>query len=152
MHSTLLTTARPDQMEMLIAPVPRRTEIPDEIVAAQPNLTAAINLCISASGLEAKEIYIPLKIDKGHWTRICQGNAHFPVDKLESLMLLCGNDVPMRWLVRRRGFDLKAREDHKDKKLRELEQQNAALRGEIETLAKYGVIKRPEVGMRGCST
>lgn len=143
MNSTLLTTALPDQMEMLLAATPRRAEIPDEVVAAQPNLTAAINLCISASGLEDKEIYIPLKIDKGHWTRIRQGNAHFPVDQMEALMLLCGNDVPLRWIARRRGFDLKAREDHKDKKLRELEQENESLRKEIDTLAKYGVIKRP---------
>lgn len=143
MNSTLLTTARPDQMEMLLASAPRRAEIPDEIVATPPNLTAAINLCISASGLEDKEIYIPLKIYKGHWTRIRQGNAHFPVDQLEALMLLCGNDVPLRWIARRRGFDLKAREDHKDKKMRELEQQNQELRNEIDTLAKYGVIKRP---------
>ncbi len=151
MRSTLLTAAHPDQMEMLIASAARRAEIPDAIVAAQPNLTAAINLCISASGLEDKEIYIPLKIDKGHWTRIRQGNAHFPVDQLESLMLLCSNDVPLRWVARRRGFDLKAREDHKDKKMRELEQQNQNLRNEIETLAKYGVIKLP-VGLSGYPT
>lgn len=143
MRSNLLTVPSAGQIEMLISAPPKRAEIPEEIVAAQPNLTAAINLCISASGLEDKEIYIPLKVDAGHWTRIGQGRAHFPVDKLESLMLLCGNDVPMRWLARRCGFDLKPREDHKDKKLRELEQQNQELRNEIDTLAKYGVIKKP---------
>ena len=143
MRSNLLTVPSPDQMELLISLSPKRPEIPDEIVAAQPNMTSAINLCISASGLEDKEIYLSLKVDPGHWTRIRQGRAHFPVDQLERLMLLCANDVPMRWLARRRGFDLKPREDHKDKKLRELEQQNQELRNEIDTLAKYGVIKKP---------
>ncbi len=143
MRSNLLTTPSAGQLELLISATPKRADIPDEIVAAQPSLTAAINLCISASGLEDKEIYIPLKVDPGHWTRIRQGKAHFPVDQLERLMLLCGNDVPLRWLSRRRGFDLLPRQDYKDKKLHELEQQNQALRQEIETLAKYGVIKKP---------
>jgi|WetSurMetagenome_2_1015567.scaffolds.fasta_scaffold448954_1 hypothetical protein len=143
MRSNLLTTPPDGQLELLISAPPKRADIADEVVAVQPSLTAAINLCISASGLEDKEIYIPLKIDPVHWTRIRQGKAHFPVDQFERLMLLCGNDVPLRWLARCRGFDLMPRQDYKDKKLHDLEQQNQALRKEMETLAKYGVIKRP---------
>jgi hypothetical protein len=148
MRSNLLTVpaAGEYQLELAMAPASPRADIADEVVAAQPSLTAAINLCISASGLEDKEIYIPLKIDPGHWTRIRQGKAHFPVDLFERLMLLCANDVPLRWLARRRWFDLQPRQDYKDKKLHDLEQQNLQLRKEIETLAKYGVIKRPSGG------
>lgn len=146
MRSNLLTIPNTGQLELLITPAATHADIADEVVAAQPSLTAAINLCISASGLEDKEIYLPLKIDPGHWTRIRQGKAHFPVDQFEALMLLCANDVPLRWLARRRGFDLVARQDYKDKQLHDLEQQNQQLRNEIETLAKYGVIKRSAGG------
>lgn len=143
MRSNLLTTPRAAQLELAMAPPASRAEISDAVVAVQPNFTAAINLCISASGLEDKEIYIPLKVDAGHWTRVRQGKAHFPVDQLEALMMLCGNDVPLRWLARRRGFNLLPREDEKDQRMRLLEIENGDLRKEIETLAKYGVIKKP---------
>jgi hypothetical protein len=138
-----LTTRRDGQLELLMSTPPKVAEIPEDVIAAQPNLTAAINLCISASGLEDKEIYIPLRIDPGHWTRIRQGKAHFPVDQLESLHKLCGNDAPLRWLARRGGYNLVQRQDQKDKLLRDAEQKITELENEIETLIKYGIIKKP---------
>jgi len=140
----LRRVAGPDgQLELLATASPALAAIPDEVVAAQPNFTAAINLGISASGLEDKEIYLPLQIDPGHWTRIRQGRAHFPVDRLEQLMMLSGNDIPLRWLALRRGYDLMPREDAKDRQLRELRCKVAEQEQELATLVKYGVIKQP---------
>lgn len=93
------------------------------LVMAQPSLLAAIKLCISLAGFEAdKQVYRPLGIDAGHWTRILRGEAHFPVDKLGDLMDLCGNEVPLLWLVHARGYDashLRKRETETERALRE---------------------------------
>ncbi len=142
MRSKNLTTPDDGQLPLLVAPPPASVDIPDAVVAAQPSLLAAINLAISASGLEDKEIYLPLKIDPGHWTRIRQGGAHFPVNAMTALMQLCGNEVPLRWLALQHGYRLEPREDAKDAEIRALQARVAEQAMEIETLVKYGVLKK----------
>lgn len=96
----------PTQSELPLARKPQQLTIPVELVNNQPSLSAAIALCIQASGLEEKEVYIPLEIDAGHWTRIMKGDAHFPVNKLNQLMDMCGNEAPLIWLAHSRGKGL----------------------------------------------
>lgn len=131
------------QIDLLFGSRAHQTDVQDDLVALQPSLTAAVNLCINASGLEDKEIYLPLNIDAGHWTRIRQGkrNAHFPLNKLEQLQKLCGNDIPLRWQNLRMGYRAVPIEDAKDAKIRMLEQRNAELQKEIDTLIKYDAIR-----------
>ena len=104
MQSKRLTAV--DQPELALARKPQPVTIQPEIVIRQPNLLAAIVLCIQASGLEEKEVYLSLEIDAGHWTRIMKGDAHFPVNKLNQLMDLCGNEAPLIWLAHSRGKGL----------------------------------------------
>lgn len=96
------------------------------LVLAQPTLLGAIKLCISVAGFESdKEVYGALGIDAGHWSRIHRGEAHFPVDKLSTLMDLCGNEAPLLWLVHARGYDtaaLRKRETEMERRVRELEE------------------------------
>ena len=132
-----------NQIELPMGATARQPDMPDALIARQPNLMAAVNLCINASGLDDKAIYLPLKIDAGHWTRIRHGNAHFPLDKIEALQELCGNEIPLRWQNLRRGYRTVPIEDAKDARIRTLEQQNTDLQKEIDTLIKYGAIKRP---------
>jgi hypothetical protein len=102
----------------------RRTEkvtIPSDLVFRQPTLLAAINLCISASGLEDKEIYMALEIDPGHWTRMRKGDAHFPTNKLDELMDLCGNEAPLEWSANKRGKALITLKSELERKLEEVE-------------------------------
>lgn len=84
----------------------RPQPIAEEVVFAQPTFTAAIKLAANVSGLEEKQIYRDLEIDAGHWTRILNGDAHFPVDKLLAFMDLVGNETPLQWLAHRRGKGL----------------------------------------------
>ena len=35
-----------------------------------------------------------------------KGDAHFPVNKLITLMDLCGNEAPLMWLANSRGYGL----------------------------------------------
>lgn len=90
-------------------PLARKAEpadIPLDLVARQPSLSAAIALCVQLSGLEDKEVYLSLDVDAGHWSRVMKGEAHFPVNKLNALMDLCGNEAPLMWLANSRGKGL----------------------------------------------
>lgn len=104
--------------------------IAEEVVFRQPTFTAAIKLAANASGLEEKQIYRELDIDAGHWTRILNGDAHFPVDKLTQFMDLVGNEVPLQWLAHRRGKGLVVLESESQRLLRIEQEKNAKLAGE----------------------
>ena len=124
-------------MTPLELPLTRRVErvdVPLDVALRPRSFRAAIVLCAQLSGLEPKEIYGPLEIDAGHWTRICNGDAHFPTDKLIDFMDLCGNEVPLIWLANARGKGLvllkseaERRADELQVELHEAHQRNALL-------------------------
>jgi len=101
----------------------RRTEVGDDIVHAQRDLTAAIVLCIATSGLDPKDIYTALGIDAPTYSRIMSRQAHFAQDKLIALMELCENHIPLRWLARRCGYELKLLQSVIERQNEELRQQ-----------------------------
>ena len=123
------------------APLPQRLltlakkpliELDHALVRQQRTLLGAVKLCMSLGGLEAdKEVYMPLGVDAGHWTRIMRGDAHFPIDRLPDLMDLCGNEAPMLWLLNNRGYDLgsiRKLESELERELRHAREENMALR------------------------
>ena len=100
MQSNLLTPVEQQELA-LVREV--NVEIALETIMRQKSLLSAVSLCISASGLQDKEVYLSLEIDAGHWSRIMKGDAHFPLNKLGELMNLCGNEAPLIWLARSKG-------------------------------------------------
>ena len=76
------------------------------VIERQPTLSAAVKLCIQASGLSHDQVRNELEIDAGQFSRILSGGAHFPNDKLCLLMDICGNEVPLIWLAHYRGYRL----------------------------------------------
>jgi adenosine/AMP kinase len=95
-----------DQGELPLTRAPSPAPVEHGVILSQPSMSAAVKLAANVSGLEEKEIYLALKIDAGHWTRILNGQAHFPIDKLGEFMDLVGNEVPLIWLAYRRGKGL----------------------------------------------
>lgn len=90
-------------------PLSRRAmpvDVPLSMVMARKTLLGAINLCMDASGLDDKEIALALDIDAGHFANIRKGKGHFPPDKINALMNLCGNEAPVIWLANSRGYGL----------------------------------------------
>jgi hypothetical protein len=81
-------------------------DLPVSLVMQQKTLLGAVNLCITQSGLEDKEIYLALEIDSGHFSNIRKGNGHFPTNKLNALCDLCGNEAPLIWWAHSRGKGL----------------------------------------------
>lgn len=110
-----------DHPELTLVRRVEKQEVAIELIRRQSSLTAAVALCISLSGLEEKEIYIPLDIDPGHWTRIRKGEAHFPLDKLNLLMELCGNQAPLLWLADSNGYGLVMLKSELERRLEETE-------------------------------
>ena len=87
-------------------PLAKPQPVDSSVVHAQRSLSASIKLAGNVSGLDEKQIYRELDIDPGHWTRIMNGDANFPIDKLEQFMDLVGNEIPLQWLAHRRGKGL----------------------------------------------
>lgn len=121
-----------EQPQLPLARRPAVTEIPLEIVMRGKDLLAAINLCIDVSGLDDKELSITLGIDAAQWSRIRKGDAHFPPRKLGALMDLCGNEVPLIWLARARGYALVQIETETQRQLREEREHSAELARRLE--------------------
>jgi transcriptional regulator with XRE-family HTH domain len=57
----------------------------------------AVNLCIDLSRMSDETLCDRLGIDKGHWSRIRKGRAHFPTAKRIALMRLAGNWAPIQY-------------------------------------------------------
>jgi hypothetical protein len=123
-----------DHPELPLARKADRVDIPLDLVIRQPTLAAAISLCVQASGLEEKEVYLPLEIDAGHWTRIMKGDAHFPVNKLNPLMNMCGNEAPLMWLANSRGYGLVVLKTESERRAEAAERALAEERSKVKLL------------------
>ena len=102
------------------------------VIKLQHSFWEACQLAMRVSGLNAKQVYMTLKIDKGHWSRIEAGEAHFPHNKLEAFLDLLGNDIPLRWLAWRRGLGLHMLESEQQRRLREKDDEIVELKKRLE--------------------
>lgn len=57
----------------------------------------AVNLCIDLSRMSDEALCARLSIDKGHFSRMRKGRAHFPTAKRIELMWLAGNWAPLQY-------------------------------------------------------
>jgi len=61
----------------------------------------AVNLCIDLSRMSDEALCGKLGIDKGHFSRMRKGRAHFPTAKRLALMWLAGNWAPIQYEIDR---------------------------------------------------
>jgi hypothetical protein len=102
-------------------------KVEDALVRSCDTLLDAIHLCIHLSKRKHYDIAEALGIDKGHWTRIMQGGAHFPTNKLRALQYVCGNWAPLQYQTWEAGFEMY--ENPKAKREAELLAELASIRG-----------------------
>lgn len=102
--------------------------VSDELLDKCKSRLDAIRLCVQLSGMSNQYLSEALRIDKGHFTRIMQGRAHFPDCKSLDLMQTCGNYAPMQFEVRAMGYVLSRdeRAHRRQELLRELAEIEAA--------------------------
>src|SRR5690349_16646673 len=72
------------------------TLISDALIYGQPSRLAAFRLAQIPKGKDDKEFYGPLGIDKGTWSRIQDGDAHFPINKWFKYLEICENIIPLK--------------------------------------------------------
>lgn len=82
--------------------------INDDFVRAIPDKRAALAACVKLSGLPLKAVSGGLSIEHSHLTKMISGTGdslrHFPHEKELALMELCRNEIPLIWLLIRRGY------------------------------------------------
>jgi hypothetical protein len=105
-------------------------EISNEIITELPDKRAALRATIMFSGKQLKAIAYEIGIEQSHLSKMINPSddpRHFPQEKENLLMDVCGNEVLLRWPLLSRGYpDLR--------RLLALEEENARLRAELETV------------------
>ena len=112
---------------------PAMQSIDPVLIARQPSMTKALQLCQTLSGLDDKAFIGQGGIvkDAAQWSRIMSAGQHnFPQDQLNLFMDKAGNEAPLLWLLHSRGYDLTALrklETETERALRIEREQNAKL-------------------------
>jgi hypothetical protein len=95
------------QREMAVLGEPKKLhDAPIDLVKMCEDELDAIRLCIQLSRFTHEFIGKELSIDKGHFSRMMQGQAGFPTTKRLALMRLCGNRAPLQYEAMQAGCKL----------------------------------------------
>lgn len=114
------------------------SNVTSEEVAREQSLGGAIDLCAKVAGLAPKQVQDGLKTDKAQFSRWTDGKEGIVWPKLVALMDLCGNDAPLLWMLRQRGYDLASLrrvESEVERENRLLHEEVAALRRVLQVRA-----------------
>jgi hypothetical protein len=105
-------------------------EISNAIITELPDKRAALRATIMFSGKQLKAVAYDLGIEQSHLSKMINPSddpRHFPQEKENLLMDVCGNEILLRWALVSRGYpDLRL--------VQALEAENARLREELETV------------------
>lgn len=91
---------------MAVAAVRAPRKVDEALVRSCSTLLDAVLLCIQLSRRKHYDLATALGIDKGHWSRILQGQAHFPTNKLRALQYQCENWAPLQYQNWEAGFEM----------------------------------------------
>ena len=125
---------------------PAPNEIRDELIRDLPDLRAAIRACILFSGQPLKGVAFALGIEVSHLSKMINPSddpRHFPPNKIDELMTCCGNEIPLRWQLLRRGYASPRQVGELERELTALRLDNEQLRREAKVV--FNVFKSVEV-------
>jgi hypothetical protein len=83
--------------------------INDSFIQVIPDKRAALAACVKLSGLPPKAVAGALHIEYSHFIKMIgttggDSRRHFPHEKETALMDICRNEVPLSWLLLKRGY------------------------------------------------
>ncbi len=123
------------QAELPISRPPQQVEIPIELIRSKKTCGAAFTLACDASGMDDKEIYLPIGIDAGYFSRMKKGEATLQADMIRKFCSHVGNRIYLEWQAFQVGCTLLEIESETQRLLRverekfaESERENALLR------------------------
>jgi len=85
------------QAELALTRAPQNISVPIELIRNRKNKGAAFTLACDASGLDDKEIYMALDMDKAQFSRIKSGTANLDDDLLTKFCDVVGNRIYPEW-------------------------------------------------------
>lgn len=97
----------PQREITLLAVMQKPSVIEWSLIAKCNDEIEALQLCVQLSRYKYEVLAEKLGIDKGHFTRIMQGQGHLPARKRTQLMSICGNLAPVQFDCLRFGLKLK---------------------------------------------
>jgi hypothetical protein len=112
---------------------PDMQAIDPALIARQPSMTKALQLCQTLSGLDDKAFIGSGGVvkDSAQWSRIMGAGQHnFPQDALNLFMDKAQNEAPLLWLLHSRGYalsSLRKQESETERQLRIERESNARL-------------------------
>ena len=129
--STEVTPSQPQTQRpmRLLGEVRKPDYVEHKLLAQCETLLQAIHLCVHLSSLPHWVVCEKLGVDRGHWTRIMQGQAHFPTNKLAMLMEVCRNYAPLQWLAKATGQEIAI--DQRELRKQQLRQELADLDAQV---------------------
>lgn len=102
-----------------------------DLVRELPDKRAALRACVLYSGKALKEVAFEIGVnDPGHLSKMLNVQTdprHFPPEKENILMDVCGNEIPLLWSLITRGYQPPA-------EVAGLQLENAQLREQINQL------------------
>lgn len=114
-----------------------------QIIEEIPTLTEALRYSVRLSGLSDKLVYLELGIDPSKWSRIMSGQVDFPHEKFIQFMAITRTDIPLQWLAKKRGYELKVSQitlkEQLQKEKMEKEELQKKLDAIIEVLKQAGI-------------
>lgn len=119
MASNLLTRVE-EQDELPLSRKPERATVPIELIRSRKNSAAAFTLACDISGLEDKEIYLPLKIDAGYFSRMKKGDATLQADLIRAFCDHIENTIYAEWIAYQIGCTLVQIESETQRQLRQI--------------------------------
>lgn len=132
--------SRNDPSQFSLPPPVPVIEVAPELIARQPSMSKALQLCQTLSGKDDAQFYGRGGIvkDQAQWSRVMGPSAHnFPHDQLNLFMDIAGNEAPLMWLLHSRGYDLgsvRHLETAKELECRMLREENQALRRALQVV------------------
>lgn len=94
------------QSELALARAPQNVAVPIEMIRNRKNKGAAFTLACDASGLDDKEIFMALDMDKAQFSRIKSGTANLDDDLLSKFCGIVGNRIYPEWQAYQVGCTL----------------------------------------------
>ena len=99
--------------------LPMSGPVSQDVIERCRHVGEAIRLSMQVAMLDQKQVYLALKMDKGHWSRVMSGELSFPADRLEDFIRLVGNTIVLQYLAFRFGLGLYTLESEQQRQIRE---------------------------------
>lgn len=115
----------------------KKQDVSDELIGSRANFKEALKLAKECSRLNDLQLAQELEIDPAQWSRIWSDRGHFPVEKLKLFMDLCENEIPLRWLALKYGYELRPLKSQLELENETLRAQVAQQQHEMETIKRF---------------